>query len=432
MNALTNISKAIVLPALFLGSFAFAEDWAGFRNSDRSGTSKEIGLLPTWPKEGPKLAWTFKNAGTGYSGPAIVGNHVFIMGARNGNELLFKLDPNGKELWALEIGKMFDFSGNTFSGGPNATPMVDGELVFGLGSQGVLICCESKTGKLVWKKDLPKEMGAEVNNIGGAPEKMGWGYCWSPIVDGENLICVPGGKDGTLAALDKKTGKEIWRSKEANYQGTYASPIIANIHGAKTIVQMTPKGAIGVDARNGKLLWDYKREKDYPDVVCPTPIVKGNMVIISAGFSATMDGILIEKSSSNSFEAKKAYEAKEISNDNGGLVMVGKHVFGFHLKRAWECVDAETGKVVWTSPRRALGAGSVIAADGRLYVVTEDAGEVAMLAGSPDGYKEISKFTLPEGSKLKKSRGRIWTHPVISDGKLYVRDQELLFCFEIK
>ncbi|MFN6049743.1 MAG: PQQ-binding-like beta-propeller repeat protein, partial [Planctomycetia bacterium] len=350
----------------------------------------------------------------------------------DGNELLFKLDPNGKELWALEIGKMFDFSGNTFSGGPNATPMVDGELVFGLGSQGVLICCESKTGKLVWKKDLPKEMGAEVNNIGGAPEKMGWGYCWSPIVDGENLICVPGGKDGTLAALDKKTGKEIWRSKEANYQGTYASPIIANIHGAKTIVQMTPKGAIGVDARNGKLLWDYKREKDYPDVVCPTPIVKGNMVIISAGFSATMDGILIEKSSSNSFEAKKAYEAKEISNDNGGLVMVGKHVFGFHLKRAWECVDAETGKVVWTSPRRALGAGSVIAADGRLYVVTEDAGEVAMLAGSPDGYKEISKFTLPEGSKLKKSRGRIWTHPVISDGKLYVRDQELLFCFEIK
>jgi outer membrane protein assembly factor BamB len=156
------------------------------------------------------------------------------------------------------------------------------------------------------------------------------------------------------------------------------------------------------------------------------------MVIISAGFSATMDGILIEKSSSNSFEAKKAYEAKEISNDNGGLVMVGKHVFGFHLKRAWECVDAETGKVVWTSPRRALGAGSVIAADGRLYVVTEDAGEVAMLAGSADGYKEISKFTLPEGSKLKKSRGRIWTHPVISDGKLYVRDQELLFCFEIK
>lgn len=408
-----------------------ADDWSGFRNSDRTGNSKETGLQAAWPKSGPKAAWVFKNAGAGYSGPAIVGNHVYLMGAREGKELLFKLDANGKELWALELGAMFDFNGNTFSGGPNSTPTVDGNLVFGLGSQGILICADSQTGKLVWKKDLPKEMNAEVNPVGGGPDKMGWGFCWSPIVDGENLICVPGGKDGMIAALDKKSGKEVWRSKDTSYQATYASPVLANIQGTKMVVQMTQKGAVGVDASTGKLLWEYKRDTDYPDVVCPTPIVNGNSVIISAGFGAGMDGLSIVKGGAG-FEAKQLFAKKEIANDNGGVVLVGKHLYGFHLKRAWECVEAETGKVAWTSARRALGAGSVISADGRLYLLTEDSGEVAMLTANSEGYKEISKFTLPELSKIRKSRGRIWTHPAISNGKLYIRDQELLYCFDIK
>lgn len=408
-----------------------AEDWAGFRGSDRSGHSKESKLLATWPKDGPKQSWVFKDCGTGYSSPAIVQNEVYIMGARKGEELLLKIDSSGKEIWNTKIGPVFDFNGNTFSGGPNGSPTFDDGLIFALGSQGILICSDAKTGKLIWKKDLPKDLSAEVNPVGGGPEKFGWGYSWSPIVDGEKLIIVPGGPLGLLAALNKKTGDQIWRSSDVKMQAPYASPTIATIESQKTIVQITQKGCVGVNPEDGKLLWEYKRESEYHDVVCTTPVISGNMIATSVGFGDGMDCFKIEKSES-SLQAKQVYSKKEIANDNGGIVLVGKHVYGFHLKRAWECVDLETGNVAWSSPRKSLGAGSIIAADGRLYILTEDSGEIAMLNASPEAYKEISKFKIPELSNLKKSRGRIWSHPAISNGKLFVRDQELLYCFEIR
>ncbi|MSR30197.1 MAG: polyvinylalcohol dehydrogenase [Gemmataceae bacterium] len=329
------------------------------------------------------------------------------------------------------MGPSFDFNGNSFSAGPNSTPTVDGNLVYGLGSQGILVCADANSGKIVWKKNLPQELKGEVNPIGGGPDKMGWGYSWSPLIDGEKLICVPGGPQGLLAALNKKTGEVLWRSAEITYQAPYASPLQATFHGQKTVVQITQTGCVGANPENGKKLWEFKRESPYPDVVCTTPVISGNLVFTSAGFGAGSDCLKINKSGSQ-FTADAVYSKKDIANDNGGIVLVGKHVYGFHLRRAWECLELETGKVAWTAPRRALGAGSVCVADGRLYLLTEDAGEIAMLAASPEGYKEISKFTLPELSKIRKSRGRIWTHPVISNGHLYIRDQELLFCFDIR
>lgn len=412
-------------------SFLFAEDWAGFRGSDRSGHSKESKLLATWPKDGPKQAWLFKDCGTGYSSPAIVQNNIYIMGARKGEELLLKIDSTGKELWNATIGPVFDFKGNKWSGGPNGSPTVDDNLVFALGSQGTLICSDAKTGQIVWKKDLPKDLSAEVNPIGGGPEKFGWGYSWSPIVDGDKLIIVPGGSLGLLAALNKKTGEPLWRSADVKLQAPYASPTLATIDGQKTIVQITQKGCVGVNPDDGKLLWEYKREAEYHDVVCTSPVISGNLIATSVGFGDGMDCFKIEKSGS-SFQAKQVYSKKEIANDNGGIVLVGKHVYGFHMKRFWECIDIETGAVAWTSARKGLTAGSVIAADGRLYVLAEDSGEVAMLAASPAGYKEISKFKIPELSTLRKDGGKLWAHPAISDGKLFIRDQELLYCFEIR
>ena len=206
---------------------------------------------------------------------------------------------------------------------------------------------------------------------------------------------------------------------------------MATIDGQKTIVQITQKGCVGVNPDDGKLLWEYKREAEYHDVVCTSPVISGNLIATSVGFGDGMDCFKIEKSGS-SFQAKQVYSKKEIANDNGGIVLVGKHVYGFHMKRFWECIDIETGTVAWTSARKGITAGSVIAADGRLYVLAEDSGEVAMLAASPAGYKEISKFKIPELSTLRKDGGKLWAHPAISDGKLFIRDQELLYCFEIR
>src|SRR5262249_15390343 len=159
----------------------------------------------------------------------------------------------------------------------------DGSLVYALGGQGVLICVDAATGQERWRKDLPKELAAEVDPVGGGPEKIGWGYAWSPLVDGEHLICFPGGPQGSLAALEKKSGKVVWRSKELTQQATYSSPVIAEVGGVRQYVVMTPLGPAGVAAKDGKLLWFVKRAEAHDDIFAPTPIVKGNVVYVTFG-----------------------------------------------------------------------------------------------------------------------------------------------------
>jgi outer membrane protein assembly factor BamB len=411
---------------------ASAADWPQWRGPDRSGISKETGLLRAWPKEGPTLVWTFKNAGAGYSGPAVVGGKVYVMGAREDTEYLLALDDKGTELWAAKIGPVFDFKANQWSRGPNATPLVDGGLVFGLGSQGELICVQAADGKEVWRKNLPRDMEAEVSNYApGGVDKFGWGYCWSPLVDGDQLVIVPGGPKGLLAALDKKTGKELWRSKEAPDQATYSSPVILTVNGVRQYVQLTQDSVVGVAAQNGKLLWRYKREKPFPDVVCPTPIVQGDKVYVTA-----WDGgaeLLEIAPAGQGFSAKVVWSEKEIDSHQGGVVLVDRYVYGFHALRAWECQDFASGAIKWVSKRNAIKGGSVIAADGLLFCLAEkDRNLVALVEATPEKYTEKGRFSLPQTSDKRKPSGGIWTHPVLCEGMLYLRDQEFLFCYKVK
>ena len=194
-----------------------AADWPQWRGPDRGGVSSETGLLKQWPKDGPELAWSFENAGTGYGSFAVVGGRAYVLGARPVDadkrvEQLIALDDKGKERWKADIGPMWDFEGNQWSGGPNSTPTVDGDRVFALGSQGILVCVKTADGSEVWRKDLPKEFGAEVSSGGFGPEKRGWGFSWSPLVDGDKLICTPGGSKGLFIAFDKMSGDVLWRS----------------------------------------------------------------------------------------------------------------------------------------------------------------------------------------------------------------------------
>jgi outer membrane protein assembly factor BamB len=405
-------------------------DWPQYRGPDRTGVSPEKGLLSSWPKDGPALVWTFDKAGTGYSGPAVVGGNLYIMGARDGVEYLIALDKGGKELWATKIAPVFDFKTNNWSRGPNATPTVDGKRLFALGSQGELVCVETQGGKEVWRKNLPEQLGAEVNPVGGGPPKMGWGFSWSPLVDGDNLICTPGGPQGLFAALDKNTGAVRWRSKEVPDQATYSSPLVAEVGGVRQYIALTQDGVVGVAARDGSMLWYHRRENAFPDVVIPTPIYHDGLVYVTAGEGAGAE-LLKLTPDGKKFKAKSVYAQSEISNYQGGVVLVGGHVYGFHEARAWECQDFATGTIKWSSNRRGLGAGSLTAADGHLYCLSE-MGEVALVEASPDKYAIKSRFKLPRESKLRKLRGKVWTHPVIADGHLYLRDQDLIFCYKIK
>jgi outer membrane protein assembly factor BamB len=418
---------------LNVAAFARGDDWPQWRGPNRDAISKETGLLKTWPKEGPALAWTYRDAGTGFTAPAVVGGNVYTMGARADLELVIALDSAGRELWTAKIGPVFDFKSNVWNRGPDATPTVDGDLLYALGSQGELVCVETKTGKEVWRKNCPKDLGGEVNNVFGGPDtaKMGWGYTWSPFVDGDKLICIPGGPEGLFAALDKKTGSVLWRSKDVKDAATYASPIPADFGGVRQYLALVQSGLVGVSAKDGSVLWEHRRENDYPDVVCPTPIVQGDFVYSSVGNGGGCDLLKIEKNGSK-FKATPIYSKKEIGSRQGGVILINGSVYGPHEDRAWMCQDFATGAIKWESNRRAIGIGPLVYADGRLYLVSEGKGEVVMIEASPSAYKQLAKFELPEQSKLRRPRGKVWTHPVISDGKLYLRDQELIFCYQIK
>jgi outer membrane protein assembly factor BamB len=420
-------SPLLVLVALLPLS---AADWPQWRGPDRSGVSKATGLLATWPATGPKLAWKLDTVGQGYSAPAVVGGQVYALGARGNDEFVIAIEK-GTEKWATKIGPVHDFKTNSWSRGPNSTPSVDGDRIFALGSQGTLVCVRKADGSLLWKKDFPKELDADVLPGAGGPDKIGWGFCWSPIVDGDQLLCVPGGEKGLFAGLDKTNGKVKWRSKGTNDPATYSVPITATIDGVKQVIYPVQTGMVSVATKDGKFLWRYQRD-EYPDVVAVTPIVQGNLVTLSVGYGGGSVQVKVT-GKDGKFSAKPVWQETVIGNKQGGVVLLGKHLYGYHEDRNWACVEAGTGKLVWPlkRTRQNVKSGAVCAAEGRLYVLDE-AGTVAMLAASPAGYKVISQFKLPAESKLRKPRGGIWTHPVLSDGKLYVRDQELLFCYEVK
>jgi outer membrane protein assembly factor BamB len=278
------------------------------------------------------------------------------------------------------------------------------------------------------------ELAGEVNPVGGNPrDLLAWGFDWSPLVDGDKLICVPGGPGGLFAALDKKSGKVLWRSKGLTDRCTYSSPVLSEAGGVRQYVYVTQDGPLGVSAADGKLLWRNKRAEPYPDVVCPPPICQGDLVYVSVGYGAGAELLKI-KGSGAKLEAEVVYAEREIGNKQGGVVLLGKHVYGFNEERAWVCQEFATGKVTWTSGRgrKFLKAGSLAAADGKLYIVEETGGVVGMLAASPAGYKELARFKLPQQSDKRQPSGKQWTHPSLSDGKLYVRDQELVFCYQVK
>jgi outer membrane protein assembly factor BamB len=429
---------ALALAVGLLALSARADDWPQFRGPNRDNVSKEKGLLKEWPKDGPKLAWTYKDLGNGYSGPAVVGDTLYIMGTHGTDEYLIALDltknPPTEKWPALKIGPTFFWKGNLWNKGPSATPTVAGDLVFAQGGQGDLLCATT-AGKEKWRKSLPKDLKGQVNPIGGGPDNIGWGYNISPLVDGDNLICVPGGPEGLVAALNKNSGEVVWRSKGLKAQATYSSPVIGEAGGVKQVVVMTQDGAAGVSVKDGSLLWQYKREEPFGDIVAPTPVVKDDKAFITAAPSGGYDLIKLTKADGK-FTAAAVVSDNKVENTHGGVILVDEHVYGCsgEGQTKWFCVDFKTGKVVWNPPipRNTFGKASLIYADGHFYALG-DKGLVALMDASPTvPFKEISSFKLPEESKIRPQRGGVWTHPVVVNGKLYLRDQELLFCYEVK
>jgi outer membrane protein assembly factor BamB len=391
---------------------ADASDWPQWRGPDRTDVSKETGLLKSWPEGGPKRLWLYENAGSAYSGPAIANGKLFTLGTRDGNEILLVLDANtGKELRMARIGSVLK---NRWGDGPRGTPAVDGDHVYALSGSGDLVCVNIADGKVHWQVNLT-DLGGKV---------PGWGYCESVLVDGKQVVCTPGGSKGAIAALDKMTGKVLWQSREFTDGAQYASIVPAEINGTRQYVQLTMNNFVGVSAKDGKLLW----KSDFPNgrtAVIPTPIVKGNSVYVTAGYGAGCKMVAIGPDN----KVTTVYENKVIKNHHGGVILVGDHLYG-HADPGWVCQNFKTGEEVWS--HRGFGKGAVGCAEGMLYCLDEGSGTVVLAEASPAGWKEHGRFKLDPQSKIRSSSGRIWTHPVISNGKLYLRDQDLIYCYDIK
>ena len=399
--------------ACAIATTASALDWPQWRGPDRTDLSKETGLLKEWPADGPKQTWIFKNAGQGYSGPAIVGGKLFTLGTRDGKEILLALDATtGKELWVSALG---DILGNGWGDGPRSTPSVDGGKVFALSGKGVLACVSLADGKSVWT--------ASMSDAGG--EVPGWGYTESPLVDGNQVVVTPGGKKGAIAAYDKVTGKMLWQSKDFTDGAQYSSIVPATINGEKQYVQLTMQSIVGISPKEGAVLW----KQAFPGkvAVIPTPIVRDNQVYVTAGYGVGSLAIKIEPGN----KITPVFENKNLKNHHGGAILLGDFVYGHSDGDGWVCQDWKTGEQKWKEKSK-FGKGAIGYADGMFYCLDEGSGAVALIEASPNGWSEKGRFKLDPQSAIRNPQGRIWTHPVVVNGRLYLRDQDLIYCYAVK
>ncbi len=412
-----NFGKQIAFALVSLtltSSVSSAEDWAQWRGPQRDGKSAEKGLLAKWPDGGPKLLWQAKNIGSGFSTPSVVGEQLFVI-SNQGNEkeeVLALSASNGNKLWSTAIGKVGPNQGPQYPG-TRATPTISGDSVYALGSDGDLVCLDIKSGQKKWSKNLRTDFGG----VAGM-----WAYTESPLIDGDILICSPGGATSTVVALQKSTGALVWKSAmpEAD-AASYASPVTANVDGVKQYVIYLGKGIVGLKADTGELIWRYTKTSDAQANIA-TPIVSGNYIYSAA---SRVGGGLVKVTGTKS-EPQELYFAKSLPAGMGGSVLIDGNLFG-SIGETMACVDFMTGAIKWQD--RGIGSASVCFADGRLYLHSVK-NELAMIEASPEGFKPLGTFT-PPGTKDNGS-AKPWTHPVISNGKLYLRDQGDVWCYDIK
>jgi outer membrane protein assembly factor BamB len=426
-------SRALCLAAAFLvvATAAPAADWPQWRGPNQDGVCTETGLLKSWPKDGPPVAWTAKNLGTGHGTPTVAGGTVYGMGNRDGKDGIWAVkESDGSNLWFTPID---DAKKENQNNGPGGAPAVANGKVYGVSNKGKLACVDATTGKDLWKVDLVKDYRS------GVPA---WGFNESVLVDGDKVICSPGSSAAGLAAFNANTGKEIWKSavpKVGSGYG-YSTPVKATIGGVPQYVclvggdkEHTSGGVIGVRADTGKLLWQYQKVGSGTAAI-PTVIVKGDLVWCSVGYDDGGSALLrLTPAGPNKFDVKELryYSANQLKNHHGGMVLVDDHVYFGHGQNQGNpaCVDFKTGEIKWGPekyPTSGKGSAAYLYADG-LFYVRYQTHVMALLQMDPDGLKVISAFEPPGHTKQQA-----WAHPVIANGKLYIRDQGTMTCYNVK
>jgi outer membrane protein assembly factor BamB len=398
------VSTFAAAPAPRRSSF----DWPQWQGQERTAISRETGLLQDWSKDGPPLTWQANNLGGGFSTPSVAQGRVFGMSFRGNDEIVWALDEKtGAEVWAVKIADANRKVG--YNEGPRCTPTVDGERLYVLGLGADLVCLKTKTGEEGWRKNLRTDFGGQVGP---------WGYSESPLIDGIKVLCTPGGKTATLVALNKETGETIWKGVVPKGDSAHYSSIIAvDFAGQRQYVQFLSGGVVGLSG-DGEYLWRY----DHPHngtANCSTPLYRDGYVFAASAYG-TGGGLAKLGRDGKSYE--EVYFTKHMKNHHGGMVLVGDYLYGSD-EGLFTCLEFKTGKVKWAE--RKAGKGSIAYADGRLYYRNEN-GPMLLVEANPNEYVEHGRFTPPRTGKPA------WPHPVLANGKMLIRDQQNLYCYDVK
>lgn len=379
-------------------------NWPQWRGPNRDGISKETGLLKQWPTEGPRLVWKAAGAGRGYSSMAISNGRLFTMGLRGDREFVISFDvATSKEVWATPHGTAYrDSRGD----GPRGTPTVDGNNLYALGGNGDLSSLDAKTGRIIWTINALTKFGGE---------NINWGISESPLVIDDKLLINAGGPGASIVALNKKDGSLIWKSQSDKAGYSSAMPIV--IGNTTQVVFFTHQRAVGLDLKDGRLLWEYARPaNDVANVA--TPVVRGNRIFISSDYG-TGAGLVEIKADG---KAQEVYFTKEMRNHHSSSILIGDYLYGFS-SGILIAMRFDTGEVAWRD--RSVGKGSLVYADGNLYALSEN-GVVGLIEATPAAYREKGRFRIQQDSLPT------WTHPIIAGGRLYLRDQDTIYAYDVR
>jgi outer membrane protein assembly factor BamB len=383
--------------------------WPQWRGPKRNGISAETGLAGEWPTGGPKLLWSIKDLGDGYGTVSLAGNRLYVQGGKGRQSVAHALNrADGAVVWTTPIGaEVSDSRGD----GPRSTPTLNGERLYVLTEAGDLACLAAADGAVVWRKNILKEFH------GHQPH---WLISESPLIDGENVIVTPGGRGASIVALNKATGETVWASSELHDGAGYSSCVVMELGEVRAITTLSASAGVGVRASDGKLLWRYERPANRTANIA-TPVFRDNKVFYTSAYG-TGGGLLTLTAKADSVTTEETYFTTDMQNHHGGVILDNGYLYGFS-NAILTCIEFETGKVQWKD--RSVGKGSLTLADGRLYLLSE--GNVAGLAEvNPKEYIERGRFEIPDQGLPS------WAHPVVCGGKLYIRNQSLLNCYDVK
>ncbi|MBN1589625.1 MAG: PQQ-binding-like beta-propeller repeat protein [Pirellulales bacterium] len=418
MKSLTFLVGCITLAGALstCGALVSAENepyWPRFHGPKEDNISTDTGLLRQWPDDGPPLAWTAEGMGIGFAGVTLAHGLVYTAGNVDGEMKISALDLNGRVRWQAANGKACDVQYE----GSRGTPTIDGDRLYHESPTGQLGCFDARTGKPIWTLNILDEFKGKLPR---------WALAESVLIDGDRVICCPGGPETAVVALDKMTGQTVWKSPSADGDPIgYASPAVIEYNGLRMILTMTNQALIGVNADNGDLLFRFAHPTRW-EVTALMPVFHDGHIFISSGYGTSGSVLLKLNVDGQKADVEEVWRSKDLDNHHGGVVLLDGYVYGAgHQsgKGKWVCLDWTTGKTMWAE--KGIGKGSLTCADGLLFTMNERR-KVGLVRATPDKYDLISEFMLPN-----KGKKATWAHPVVCGGRLYLRHGDFLFAYDV-